>query len=136
VAGVLNGAPISTFDLDLVHLRTSENLDKLMAALSELDASYRDQTGRKLPPVRSLLAGDGHNLMMTKFGPVDLLGSIGMGHTFDDLSAETIELPLGEWRLRVLELGALIRVKEETAGDKDRAALVVLKRTLAERNAD
>src|SRR4051794_21336333 len=61
VAAVLNGAPISTFDLDLVHARDPENLDRLMAALVELEANYRDQTGRRLPPVLELLAGDGHN---------------------------------------------------------------------------
>ena len=42
VAAVLNGAPISTFDLDIVHARSEENLDRLLAALTELDARDRD----------------------------------------------------------------------------------------------
>jgi hypothetical protein len=134
VAAVLNGAPISTFDLDVVHARDPENLDRLMTALAELEASYRDQTGRRLPPVRELLAGDGHNLMMTKFGPVDFLGTIGKGQSFDALLAETHELSIGASKVRVLDLAALVRVKEEIARDKDRAVLAILKRTLEEQS--
>lgn len=133
VAAVLNGAPLSTFDLDLVHSRTPENLDRLMGALVTLDAHYRDQTNRKLPPARDLLAGDGHNLMATKLGPVDLLGTIGKGRTFERLLPETIEQTLAEFPIRVLSLAALIQIKEETARDKDRAVLALLRRTLEEK---
>ena len=42
VAAVLNGAPIATFDLDVVHARGQDNLDRLAAALKELEARYRD----------------------------------------------------------------------------------------------
>jgi len=136
VAAVLNGAPISTFDLDLVHARTPGNLDKLMIALASLEAIYRDQTHRKLPPSRDLLAGDGHNLMSTKFGPVDLLGTIGSGHTFETLLPDASEQSLGDLNIRVLSLAALIRIKEETARDKDRAVLAILRRALAEKPQD
>ena len=133
VAAVLNGAPISTFDLDVVHSRAPDNLDRLMGALSDLDARYRDQTGRDLWPVTALLAGDGHHLMITKHGPLDRLGTIGRGHGYDALIGEVVEQPIGEHRIRLLSLGALIRIKEETARDKDRAVLAILRRTLAER---
>jgi hypothetical protein len=76
VAAVLNGAPISTLDLDIVHARSEENLDRLLAALTELDARYRDLTGRVLRPERSALAGDGHHLLITSYGPLDVLGQI------------------------------------------------------------
>jgi hypothetical protein len=33
VCGVLHGAPVTTFDLDIVHSRTQENLARLMPAL-------------------------------------------------------------------------------------------------------
>jgi hypothetical protein len=42
VAGVLQGAPIVTFDLDLVHRRTPENVQRLLGVLSSLHARYRD----------------------------------------------------------------------------------------------
>jgi hypothetical protein len=50
VAAVLEGAPISTFDLDIVHDRSPTNVARLLSALSDLDARYRDLTGRVLRP--------------------------------------------------------------------------------------
>ena len=41
VYAVLHGAPVTTFDLDIVHSRSSQNLSRLMSALNELDAFYR-----------------------------------------------------------------------------------------------
>ena len=132
VAGVLLGAPIATFDIDVVHERSSGNLDRLWGALTELEACYRDPTGRHLPPSRDAFAGSGHNLMLTKFGPVDFLGTIGHGHAYEELLPESFPVALENFEMRVLNLEALIRIKEETAGDKDRAALVILRRTLVE----
>jgi len=50
IAAVLNGAPIATFDLDVVHSRSQENLDRLAAALTDTEARYRDLSGRDLLP--------------------------------------------------------------------------------------
>lgn len=133
VAAVLNGAPISTLDLDLVHARTSENLDRLLAALGEIDARYRDLSGRVIRPERSALAGDGHHLLVTSCGPIDVLGQIGNGLRYEDLLAETVERALGVHRIHVLDLPAVIRTKEQIGRDKDRAVLAVLRRTLQER---
>lgn len=36
-AGVLQGAPLSTFDLDVVYSRAPENLTRLLAALREVE---------------------------------------------------------------------------------------------------
>ena len=38
-------------------------------------------------------------------------------------------------QIRVLKLETLIAVKEQTAGEKDKAALIILRRTLQERIA-
>jgi hypothetical protein len=133
VAAVLNGAPISTFDLDIVHARSEENLDRLLAALTELDARYRDLTGRVLRPERSALAGEGHHLLITSCGPLDVLGQIGDRLRYEDLLPETVERSLGTYTFRVLDLAALIRTKEQAGRDKDRAVLAILRRTLRER---
>ena len=47
VCAVLHGAPISTFDLDLVHSRAPNNIDRLMVALKNLNAHYRGRGHRK-----------------------------------------------------------------------------------------
>jgi predicted nucleotidyltransferase len=70
---------------------------------------------------------------MTRFGPVDLLGTIGKGRFYEDLLPHAVEMELGnELRVRVLDLETLIAVKEEVGGEKDVAVLPVLRRTLEE----
>jgi hypothetical protein len=41
VSAVLNGAPVMTLDLDVVHSRTPANVGRLLIALAGLDAEYR-----------------------------------------------------------------------------------------------
>jgi len=74
VAAVLEGASISTFDLDIVHDRSPENVARLLSALVDLDARYRDLTGRVLRPEAHGLEGQGHHLLLTRCGPLDVLG--------------------------------------------------------------
>jgi len=132
VAAVLAGAPISTFDLDIVPSRTEENLGRLVAALSELDARYRDLSGRILRPEITGLAGPGHHLLLTTCGPVDVLGTIGSGDGYEQLLADVVERQIGGHLVRTLGLASLIRSKEAANREKDRAVLAILRRTLAE----
>jgi hypothetical protein len=132
VAAVLAGAPISTFDLDIVPSRTPENLARLIAALGELDASYRDLTGRNLRPEIAGLSGPGHHLLITTCGPVDVLGTIAPGDGYEQLLPDVVERRIGGFAVRTLGLARLIRTKEATGRDKDLAVLAILRRTLDE----
>jgi hypothetical protein len=131
VAAVLGGAPMATFDLDVVHARNAGNLERLRAALEELDARYRDPAGRMLRPDASGLAGPGHHLLLTRCGPVDLLGAIGRGRIYEDLLPDAPMVELGGLAVRVLGLEALIRTKEEAGRDKDLAVLDLLRQALS-----
>lgn len=132
VAAVLGGAPISTFDLDIVHDRSPDNVAHLVLALADLDARYRDFSGRVLRPEPSALQGGGHHLLLTRCGPLDVLGSIGSGRGYRELIDDSVMHSVGELAVWVLGLEALIREKLETGRDKDRAALPILRRTLEE----
>jgi hypothetical protein len=92
ICGVLHGAPIATFDVDIVHSRAPENIDRLLAALDALDAYYRGQWPRRIRPQRSHLSSPGHQLLMTHAGPLDLLGAIGAGLGYDNLLSHTLRL--------------------------------------------
>ena len=133
VCAVLHGAPVTTFDLDLVHSRSSRNLSSLMSALNELDAFYRGRVDQQLKPKRSHLLSSGHRLLMTNAGPLDLLGTIGAGHTYKDLLKHTVELEAGGLHLRMLNLEKLIEIKKETITDKDKAMLPILQHILEEK---
>jgi predicted nucleotidyltransferase len=135
VAAVLQGAPISTFDLDLVHRRGADNVERLLEALRLLDARYRGQPGRKVIPDRSDLSSPGHQLLMTRAGPLDLLGVVGQGQGYEELLEHTVEMAIAPGTVvRVLDLAVLIRTKDEAGREKDRAVLAVLRRTLEERS--
>jgi len=133
ICGVLHGAPVTTFDLDLVHSRSQDNLNRLISALEELDAYYRGRGDQRLKPGLSHLSSPGHQLLMTKFGPLDLLGAIGIGHSYDDLMKHTVVLEVGGLQVQVLDLETLIEVKKETISDKDKALIPILERTLQEK---
>jgi hypothetical protein len=131
-AGVLQGAPVTTIDLDVVHRRSPENVGRLLRALGEIDATYRHDP-RGLRPTESHLVSDGHQLLTTRYGDLDCLGTIDDGRSYDDLLPATVEMRLAGGRtIRVLSLSALIDAKERAGRPKDLAALPVLRATLDE----
>jgi len=50
VSAVLYGAMRMTFDLDIVHSRSDENIKKLLKALKEINAHYRGMGGKIISP--------------------------------------------------------------------------------------
>jgi predicted nucleotidyltransferase len=134
LAAVLNGAPVNTFDLDIVPARDEENVAKLLRVLGTIDAIYRMQPERRLKPDASHLSSAGHHNLITTCGPLDVLGTIGRGLGYEDLLPHTIEMETGGGvRVRVLNLETIIALKEELAGEKDLAVLPILRRTLEQK---
>jgi hypothetical protein len=127
VAAVLEGAPVSTFDLDIVPRWSPENLDRLAAALVAVEALYR---GRDIRPTRERLESPGHHLLDTSLGALDVLGTVSPRRRFEDLERSTVEYEVGDRRYRVLDLATQIDVKRHIGREKDRAVLPTLERTL------
>ena len=101
-----------------------------MPVLEALDAVYRIQPERRL---RSGLLSIGHQNLITKYGPLDVLGEIGDGLGYEELVARSKEMLIAEGvRVRILNLETLIEVKEQLNGEKDRAMLPILRHTLEE----
>jgi hypothetical protein len=58
---------------------------------------------------------------------------VGTGRGYAELIPRTTELQLtSKLKVRLLDLDALIELKEETGRDKDKAVLAVLRQTLEE----
>ncbi|OPZ29241.1 MAG: hypothetical protein BWZ02_01061 [Lentisphaerae bacterium ADurb.BinA184] len=132
VCAVVHGAPITTFDLDLVHRRTAENINRILAALSEIGAFHREPGDRRLAPQRSALEGTGPVLFTTNLGSLDFVGEVS-GRGYAEILPHTVELLLGaNLRVRVLDLETLIAVKEDAGRPKDIAVLPILRQTLTE----
>lgn len=136
MAAVLHGAPLATQDLDIVHRKTDDNIDKLIAFLNAVNARYRGQPqGRVLFPSRAALAGSGHNNLMTEMGPLDLLCELAEGQGYDELLPFSEEMTNNTgMMIRVVSLKKLIEIKAETGRPKDQLAIPILMK-LSERKS-
>ncbi len=129
MAGVMRGAPVVTADVDIVHRREPDNVERLVRVLEELQAVYRHDD-RHLRPTESHLMGPGHQLLVTRFGPLDALGALDH-ETYAELASHASTMELGEGlSILVLELPKLIELKRNAGRPKDLAVLPVLEATL------
>ncbi len=131
LAAVAQGAPITTFDVDIVHKRTNENIERLVEILLTLGARYRGRPGGEpLPPDRQALRGAEHSLFMTDLGPLNALGEIEGQRSYEDLIDQAVTISFAERIVRVLSLAMLVQLKRESTHPKDQAALPILEATL------
>ena len=90
VAATIHGSARLTLDLDIVYRRTRDNLARVIQSL-QLHAPYLRGAPPGLPfrwDVETLQRGLNFTLT-TKLGPIDLLGEITGGGTYDQLLAST-----------------------------------------------
>lgn len=131
LAAVAQGASLTTFDVDIVHSRDEENVDKLLAVLTGLDAYYRGRPGgARLGPDRRALSGPGHSLFMTALGPLDVLGEIEGHRSYAELIDHTESVALSDRTVRVLSLEMIVRLKRASTHPKDVQALPILEAAL------
>jgi predicted nucleotidyltransferase len=130
VAAVLEGVPLSTLDVDVVFRRSEENMLPLLNAFRALDARYVDPAGRRILPDASKLASFHMHRLLTPFGPLDAMETIGHGLSYADLLGDSQVMDVAGVSVRVLGLATIILSKEQANRDKDRASLHVLRQTL------
>ncbi len=131
-AAAINGAPVVTQDLDVVHRRQDDNIARLCRALRDLQATYRHDA-RGLTPQPSHLRSRGHQLLATRVGPLDVLGAIDNDDGYEELLHCSKVIGLAPGNVRVLTLERLIEGKRRVGRPKDLAMLDVLLAVLDER---
>jgi hypothetical protein len=136
IAAVLHGAPIMTADLDVVYDTEPGNVERLLGALRELEAQYRDPAGRRILPDTEKLTTFRLSLLSTKLGPLDALRTIGDGLGYPDLVAGAEEYEVADLRVLVAGLDTLIVSKEHADRPKDRATLPILRQVLETKKTD
>jgi hypothetical protein len=133
LAAVLQGAPVQTFDVDIVYSRQSENIERLLGVLQSIGAIFRIQQERRIQPDLTHLRGSGHLNLITRFGPLDLLANIGEGLSYDDLLPHSRGMFISETvKIAVLDLDQIIAIKERLGNEKDQAVLPILRATARE----
>ncbi len=136
LSAVLQGAPIMTLDICVVHERSPTNVERLMTALDELDSHYRGHGDRVLRATADRLEGPGHQLMTTRAGPLDLLGRIEEGLEYGDLLADSVLFGIDGHEVRVLSMRRYLALKEKSQRPKDQAMVPILRATLDEQDSE
>ncbi len=134
LAGRLWGSPTVTNDLDICYARHPENLERLAAALQDLDARLRGVPADvPFQLDTETLAGGDHFTFVTRAGNLDCLGFPAGSGGHDRLRATATRMDLGGMQVAVADLRDLIRMKQAAARPKDLIAVEVLKAVLDER---
>ena len=130
LAAVVQGAPVTTMDVDIVHSQSPENIAKLVSFLKSIDAFHRRPDDKVIEPQEGDLSGMGHALFTTQLGPLDVLAVIEEGRAYRDLLEHTVEIAFRNHTIRVLDLKMLIQLKRTSTDPKDMQRLPVLEETL------
>jgi hypothetical protein len=144
VAGRYHGAERLTNDLDSLARRDRDNLERVAAALRELDAFLRvggvdDETAKALPVVvdGATLARLETSTWRTDAGDVDVLATIrdsqGRRLGIDDIEDRATTVVVVGVTVRLASLDDIIESKRFADRDKDREALPELERLRDER---
>jgi hypothetical protein len=129
MAASIHGLPVVTFDVDIVYEISDENIDRLLEALTELGAHFRQKP--ELQPRRAHLVERGHKLMMTSTGPLDVLGYAGMNRDFASIAADAMPLAIpGGATVLTASLATLALIKREVGRPKDLAMLQLIEARL------
>ena len=130
LAAVIQGAPVTTFDLDIVHRQTDENIQKLFRFLTSIDSYMRRPDDRLIEPTVVDLKAKGHLLLKTKYGPLDVLAFIEKGNGYEDLIANSTKIDFHGYKVSVLNLETILDLKRDSRDQKDRERLPVYEETL------
>src|SRR5688572_28515482 len=103
----------------------------MLMALDELDAVFR-LDDRRLRPNASHLEGPGHLLLKTRFGVLDLLGTVEETTTFESLLEDSVRVDLEDISILVLSLDRLLKMKRKLNRPKDRLMVLQIEATLDE----
>lgn len=131
VAANILGSARTTIDLDVLYRRSDDNIDRLVTVLAPLHPYLRDVPAGLPFAFDVVTVRRGLNFTLsTDLGPLDLLGEITGGGTFDDLMADSIPAPEIGPTARCLSMKALIATKRAAGRPKDLVALSELEALL------
>ncbi len=133
LAARLQGFPRLTADADITPARDRENLERLAAALSELDARvYTEAVPEGLAfdcSVPMLERGEMWNLV-TAAGRLDIAFVPSGTEGFDDLVVDAVRFDLYGVELLAASLSDIVRSKEAADRPQDRQDVVIIREML------
>lgn len=131
------GSPFPTEDIDVTPERSRENLDRLSASLTELNAKIRtaaEPDGLPFSHTGVSLADAGVWNLVTDYGDLDISFVPNGTEGFADLIRDAASATVHGVEIRVASLADIIRSKQAANRPKDQRVLPTLREILASRN--
>ena len=124
-AAALQGAPVTTLDIDFMFRKNPTNMRKLKVFAKELDA----QILKPFYPVSSLyrIVNDDTGIQ------VDFMSTLHGIKSFENLCSDAVEVEFEGYTLRVASLEKIIRSKKTLGRPRDLAVIEILEKTLDEK---
>lgn len=122
-AATLYGCPEQTYDLDILYADTPANRQRLLAALTEINAQWDEPLSDAVLQRQPVFA------LNTKFGDLDILSEVlGVG-AYEQAQSRIQSVTVGKEPIVILDLPTLICTKEAAAdpNPRKRSALEYLK---------
>jgi hypothetical protein len=128
IAVQAHGGQRVTRDLDVVVAASSANMDKLAAALVELDARVLGPDGRRSSSVPSaaLLGSSDQWHLTSPHGRLDVLTLPAHLGSFEHLRQHAHEIPLGDLTVPIAHRGDLLKMKRAAGRPQDLADVRLL----------
>src|SRR4051794_9861689 len=121
LAGMALGSAYPSFDLDVAYDRGSDNLERLAAALRELDAKLRGAPGDLPFQLDARTLANGANFTFeTPFGPLDILAEPAGAPRYPELRSAGQDVEIETIVVRVASIDHLIAMKEAAGRAKDK----------------
>ena len=139
LGATLHGSPLRTGDIDICPDPDLGNLDRLAAALVDLEAKEWDpRKGEFFDRVLNgeALASDGVRIFETRHGELDIVFEPAGTSGYRDLARDSVELDVSGTLVRVASLADIIRSKEAAGREKDAGQLPTLRRLLDRLNEE
>lgn len=121
-AVIAHGYVRATADIDFVARLDRENMVRLAAALTELNAKLRGVDADKLgidPTDPSVLENGASFTMDTDAGPLDFLNDVPGAEDYDQMRTRARQVDAGSVTVWVVGLDDLIRMKEASGREQD-----------------
>jgi len=135
MAATIHGADYVTGDVDITPATDSGNLTRLSKALHDLDARIRvadEPAGLPFDPDAGSLASVAIWNLVTNAGDLDISFVPSGTRGYRDLQRDAVTVLIHGVAVPVASLADVVRSKEAAGRDKDRLALPMLRRLLAE----